>query len=86
MKLIKYRMLQATVIDGIELPKSEEYMSSITIPWSEANEALAKAEAYKGEYEIFENDIPEPTEQPTELDRLDARLAYVEMMAGLLEV
>ena len=86
MKLIRYNTLQTTVIDGVELPKSEEYMSSITIRWSEENEALAKAEAYKGEYEIFENDIPDPEDTPTQLDRIEAQLAYFAIMTGNTEM
>ena len=86
MKKIKYRMLQPTTIDGVELPLSEEYMASAIIPWSVENEERAKREAYNGEYEIYDDVEPDPSEQPTELDRLDARLTYVEMMAGLLEV
>ena len=84
MKLIKYQMLQTTIIDGAEQPQSEEYMSSVTVPYSAENEEAAKREAYKGEYEIFENGIPEPLEQPTQLDRLEAQLAYTAMMTDTL--
>lgn len=84
MKLIKYQMLQTTIIDGAEQSQSEEYMSSVTVPYSAENEEAAKREAYKGEYEIFENGIPEPTEQPTQLDRLEAQLAYTAMMTDTL--
>ena len=84
MKLIKYQMLQTTIIDGAEQPQSEEYMSSVTVPYSAENEEAAKREAYKGEYEIFENGIPEPLEQPTQLDRLEAQLAYTAMMTETL--
>ena len=84
MKLIKYQMLQTTIIDGAEQPQSEEYMSSVTVPYSAENEEAAKQEAYKGEYEIFENGIPEPLEQPTLLDRLEAQLAYTAMMTDTL--
>ncbi|MBQ1986357.1 MAG: hypothetical protein II230_08650 [Clostridia bacterium] len=84
MKLIKYQMLQTTIIDGAEQPQSEEYMSSVTVPYSAENEEAAKREAYKGEYEIFENGIPEPLAQPTLLDRLEAQLAYTAMMTDTL--
>ena len=84
MKLIKYQMLQTTIIDGAEQSQSEEYMSSVTVPYSAENEEAAKREAYKGEYEIFENGIPEPLEQPTQLDRLEAQLAYTAMMTDTL--
>ena len=32
----------------------------VTIPWSDANEEIAKAEAYNGEYEIFDDGQPDP--------------------------
>ena len=59
MKKIKYNMLQTTVIDGVELPKSEEYMASVTIAYSEENEEIAKREAYKGEYTIEDTESVE---------------------------
>ena len=87
MKLIRYQMLQTTIIDGVELPLSEEYMSSITLPYSAENEEIAKCEAYKGEYEVFDNGIPDPAEQPTQLDAIEAQVAYTAMMTDtLLEV
>lgn len=36
--------------------KTEEYLTPITLSWSEANEELAKREAHKGEYVIVEDD------------------------------
>ena len=81
MKKIKYRMLQPTVIDGVELPLSEEYMASAVIPWSVENEEIAKREAYKGEYEIYDDDIPEPVAEPTAEERLEAlEMAMLEML------
>lgn len=87
MKVIKYQMQQTVVIDGVEQPASEEYMSSVVIPYSAENEARAKAEAYKGEYEIFDNGLPDPVNTPSQLDRFEAQLAYTAMMTDtLLEV
>lgn len=87
MKVIKYQMLQDVEIDGVEQPKSEEYMSSVTIPYSEENEERAKAEAYKGEYTIEDNGLPEPVAMPTWQDKIEAQVAYTAMMSGtLLEV
>lgn len=54
--------------------------------WNETNEEIAKKEAYNGEYTIEDDGQPDPSETPTELETLDARLTYVEMMTGLLEV
>jgi hypothetical protein len=74
MKKISYQMLQTMVLDGVELPKSEEYMASITIPYSEENEEIAKREAYNGEYTVegeFDPE-PEPPSGDSVWDELDA--------------
>ena len=84
MKLIKYQTLQTTIIDGVELPKSEEYISSITVAWSTEAEETAKREAYKGEYEIFDNGIPDPEEIPSQLDLIEAQITYTAMMTDTL--
>ena len=87
MKVISYQMLQTVEIDGVVLPPSEEYMSSVIIPYSEENEARAKSEAYKGEYIIEDNGQPDPVEKPTQLDVIEAQVAYTAMMTDtLLEV
>lgn len=83
MKLIKYKYLQTIEIDGIVQPLSEEYMGSITIEYSEENELKAKQEAYEGKYEIIDNDI-EIIETPTQLDRIEAQVAYNSIMLGTL--
>lgn len=87
MKVIKYQMQQTVVLDGVEQPMSEEYLSSVIVPYSVENEERAKTEAYKGEYAIEDNGLPEPEETPTLLDRVEAQLAYTAMMTDtLLEV
>lgn len=52
MKIIKYELYQTTLEDGkiITIPKN--------LPYTEANEEIAKREAYNGEYTI-EDDIAE---------------------------
>ena len=84
MKKIKYQMLQTTIIDDVEQFMSEEYMSSVILPWSEQNEEIAKHEAYKGEYEVFEDAIPEPVVEPTQVDRIEAQVTYTAMMTDTL--
>lgn len=87
MKVIKYQMQQTVILDGVEQPLSEEYMSSVVIPYSAENEERAKAEAYKGEYEIFDNGLPEPVNTPSHLDIIEAQVAYTAIMTDtLLEV
>lgn len=58
----------------------------IEMGWNETNEEIAKHEADNGEYTIEDDGQPDPVETPTQLEALDARLTYVEMMTGLLEV
>lgn len=56
--------------------------------WNEANEEIAKKEAYNGEYTIEDDGIEEIT-TPTQLDRIESQVAYLAMMTGnsdILEV
>jgi hypothetical protein len=57
---------------------------AIELPWSETNEELAKAEAYNGEYEIIDDGQPELEEPPTQLDLIEAQVAYTAMMTDTL--
>lgn len=81
MKKIKYEIYQSTTFDGkdITLPKE--------LSWSEVNEENAKKEAYNGEYEIYDDGQADPTEQPSQLDVIEAQVTYTAMMTDtLLEV
>ena len=78
MKMLVYKLLQSEDENGVVL-------SEVNMQWSEANEEIAKAEAYNGEYTIEEIEVPVPVAEPTELEIMEARLTYVEMMTGLLE-
>lgn len=70
MKKIKYQLLQS-VVDGnpVTLAKAVDY--------SESAEEIAKAEAYNGEYEIFDDGQPEPEAQATTDDVLNALLGVM---------
>lgn len=86
MKIIKYKFLSAEINHGTEeKPDIEQIFIDKSMTWNEVNEETAKCEAYNGEYEIVDDGI-EVVEEPTALEALDARLTYVEMMTGLLEV
>lgn len=86
MKLLKYKFVAAEINHGTEdEPKIEQILIEKSMGYSAEAEEIAKKEAYKGEYTI-EDDGAEENLEPTELDKLDARLTYVEMMSGLLEV
>ena len=76
MKILKYNFCSE---EGILLP--------VEMDWNEANEEIAKKEAYNGEYTIEDDGQPEPAEEPTQLDRVEAQVTYTAMMTDtLLEV
>ena len=86
-KIISYKFLSCEVNHGTEEnPNMEQIILDKTMSWSEANEEIAKAEAYNGEYTI-EDDGVELVSEPTQLDRVEAQVAYTAMMTDtLLEV
>lgn len=82
MKVIKYQLC-AEVNHGTEdEPKIEQVFSAVTLGWSEGNEKIAKAEAHNGEYTIEDDGEPEPA--PTQIDRIEAQVAYTALMTDTL--
>lgn len=80
MKKIIYELMQGVDSDG------NPVLSSVELGYSEANFAIAKNEAYKGEYTI-EDDGVEEAKTPSQLDIIEAQVAYTAMMTDtLLEV
>ena len=66
MRKIKYKYLSSVINNGTEEePKLEEFIIKVTMDWTEANEEIAKSEAYNGEYEIYDDGEPEPIIEPT---------------------
>ena len=86
-KIIKYKFLSCEVNHGTEEnPVMEQILLKKSMPWNEANEELAKQEAYNGEYTIADDDAVVSVE-PTQLDRMEAQIVYTAMMTDtLLEV
>ena len=82
MKVIKYQLCTEVNRGTEDKPKIEQIFSSVTLGWSEANEKIAKAEAYNGEYTIEDDGQPEPA--PTQLDRIEAQTTYTAMMTDTL--
>lgn len=70
MKILKYNLCTIINHGTDEEPKIEEVLSPVTMGWNEANEEIAKKEAYNGEYEIVDDGQPEP-EIPVEDDVWD---------------
>ena len=68
MKIIKYKFLSAVINHGTEEePKIEQIFLEKSMPYTEANEEIAKKEAYNGEYTI-EDDCQGEPEAPTTLE------------------
>lgn len=87
MKILKYNLCTKVNRGTEEEPQMEEILSPVTMGWNEANEEIAKREAHNGEYTIEDDGQPEPAEEPTQLDRVEAQVTYTAMMTDtLLEV
>lgn len=82
MKVIKYQLCTEVNHGTEEQPNIEQVFSAVTLGWSEANEKIAKAEAYNGEYTVEDNGEPEPA--PTQIDRIEAQVAYTALMTETL--
>lgn len=82
MKIIKYQLCTEVNHGTEEQPNIEQVFSEVSLGWSEANEKIAKAEAYNGKYTIEDNIKPEPA--PTQLDRIEAQTTYTAIMTDTL--
>ena len=56
MKVIKYQLCTPVNHGTEKEPIIEEVLSAVTMGWNEANEEIAKKEAYRGEYTIEEGE------------------------------
>lgn len=65
MKIIKYQLCTEVNHGTEDEPNIEQVFSSVTLGWSTANETIAKAEAYNGEYTIEDDGEPESVIPPT---------------------
>ena len=79
MKIIKYKFLSCEVNHGTdENPVMKQVFLEKLIGYSEANEEIAKKEAYNGEYTIVDDGQPEPEAVETTDDVLNALLGVSE--------
>lgn len=77
MKIIKYKFLSAEINHGTEEdPNIEQVFLDVIMPYTEANEEIAKREAYNGEYEIVDDGQPKPDTATTD-DVLNAMLGVI---------
>lgn len=82
MKVLKYQLCTEVNHGTEEHPDIQQVFSAVTLGWSEANEKIAKTEAYNGEYTIEDDGEPEPA--PTQIDRIEAQVAYTALMTDTL--
>ena len=60
MKIIKYRLATEINHGTPEEPDIETVLSGVTMPYTEANYAIAQAEAYQGQITVEDDGRPEP--------------------------
>lgn len=82
MKVIKYQLCTEINRGTKEQPDIQHVFSSVMLGWSEANEKIAKSEAYNGEYTIEDDGKPEPVIPPTNAE-LASSLASVQSASAV---
>lgn len=82
MKVLKYRLMTEVNHGTEEHPNIQQIFSDVTIGWNEANEEIAKREAYNGKYTIEDDGQPDP--EPTEQEQLRADVDFLLAMGGVL--
>ena len=60
MKIIKYQLATEVNHGTPEEPDIETVLSGVTMPYTEANYAIAQAEAYQGQITVDDDGQPEP--------------------------
>lgn len=80
MKVIKYQFLSAVINDG-----ADNVFIGKTIPYSEKNEEIAKAEAYNGEYTIEDDGVEDTAVQTPEQRIAELEEALELLLSGVTE-
>lgn len=60
MKIIKYQLATEVNHGTSEEPDIETVLSGVTMPYTDANYAIAQAEAYQGQITVEDDGQPEP--------------------------
>ena len=86
-KIIKYKFVAGEENHGTkEAPNIEQIFLDKTMTWSEANEEIAKREAYNGEYTIEDDGQPEPEAKQTPEERIaELEEALALLLSGVTE-
>lgn len=82
MKVLKYRLMTEVNHGSEEQPEIQQIFSDVSMGWSEANEELAKREAYNGEYtiETIEDVSMTAEEARAERDKLLAETDWTQVL------
>lgn len=85
MKVIKYYLCTTVDVSTTGTPMWENVLSSVEMGWNEANEEIAKREAYNGEYTIVE--VPDvESDMPTQEERIkELEEALALLLSGATE-
>lgn len=86
MKYIKYQINNPVNIGTEDSPKWIDNLFQKSIIYSEHNEEIAKREAHNGEYEIYDDGQPDPSTEPSQLDRVESQIAYLAIITGNEEI
>lgn len=78
MKIIRYCVLEEVNLGTDEKPEIVQKLRPKSVPWSIDSEEAVKKDAYNGEYTIEDDGEPEPTQEPTTDDVLNALLGVSE--------
>ena len=87
MKKLKYKYLYAEIKRGTEEePIIEQIIREKSIDWNEANEEIAKKEAYNCVPEIYDDGHPEPEPKQTPEERIaELEEALALLLSGVTE-
>ena len=77
MKIIKYQLATKIDLDGVMAVT----LSGVTMPYTEANYAIAQAEAYQGQITAEDDGAPAPP--PTAQEQLRADVDFLAAMQGV---
>lgn len=77
MQIIKYKLATEIDLGGVMAVT----LSGVTMPYTEANYAIAQAEAYQGQITVEDDGEPEPAPSPQE--QLRADVDFLAAMQGV---
>lgn len=86
MKYLKYYIVNRANVSTEENPEYEDILLEKSMPYSEANEEIAKREAWGGEYTVEDDGFGEPEAKPSPEERIsDLESALELLLSGVTE-